>query len=156
MRISFEDAEKRYGKIDIAKKLWPDESKFMKVLVLPDDLQFPNWINSLTGKPVTKLYCNADMGPALCAALYHIKERNFEAELKTFDGLFNMRMVRGTIDRPSTHAYGLAIDLNAKENPLGGPIALTPGFVECFLDAGFTWGGNFKRIDGQHFSWGWE
>lgn len=156
MRLSFEDAQERYGKIDLAKKFWADETLWMKTLILPDDITFPNWINLFSGKPVKKLYCNSDMGPALVAALYHLKERGCEDELKSFDGLFNIRPVRGSVSNPSAHAYGLAIDINAGENPLGGPIALSRGFVECFKDAGFSWGGDFTRKDGQHFSWAWE
>lgn len=156
MRISFKDAVECYGEIHFANRTWPRETEFMKLYKLPEELCFPNWIGSISLLPVKRLYCNRDMYPALLAALYDLKAKNLQGELKTFDGLFNIRMVRGTQDKPSAHAYGLAIDINAAENPLGGPVALSPQFVKCFTDAGFTWGGNFDRVDGQHFSWAWE
>jgi hypothetical protein len=46
----------------------------------------------------------------------------------------------------------LAIDVIAFENGLGKEPKLSPGFVKCFTDAGFEWGGTWKsRPDGMHF-----
>lgn len=156
MRMTLKDAEERYGKIDVESKIWPDQLVWMEIFDLPPDLIFQNWLVVGTTKPVTRLYCNKDMKPALLSALYNLKERGLQTELKTFDGLFNIRFVRGTKDRPSTHAYGLAIDINAAENKLGGAVNFTQAFIDCFTEAGFTWGGSFSRIDGMHFSWAWE
>ena len=158
MRMTLKEAQERYGMIDVHTKTWADESKWMIVAKLPDDLLCEHWIVAGTTPPkqVKKFYCNKDMAPALFAALYNVRDRNLQHELKTFDGLFNIRFVRGTTDKPSTHAYGLAIDLNASENPLGGPIKFSQDFAKCFTDQGFTWGGNFSRVDAQHFSWAWE
>jgi hypothetical protein len=44
--------------------------------------------------------------------------------------------------------------LNAADNKLGQLSTLSPEFVQCFKDAGFTWGGNFSRLDPMHFSLG--
>lgn len=154
--MTFEDAEERYGKVDLMTRTWAGEAKWMKFVNVPEELAFPNWINIATGERVKRFYCNRDMAPALIAALYLIHGRGLQDELKTYDGCLNFRVVRGTIGVLSTHAYGLAIDINARENPLGGPNKLSEGLVKCFTDAGFTWGGKFKRIDSQHFSWAWE
>ena len=51
----------------------------------------------------------------------------------------------------SLHSWGIAIDVNAAWNGLNKPSTLSPGFVKCFTDAGFEWGGTWKRIDGMHF-----
>ena len=51
----------------------------------------------------------------------------------------------------SLHSWGIAIDLNAFENGLNMAPKLSPGFVKCFTDAGFEWGGNWQRKDGMHF-----
>ena len=154
--MSFLQAVERYGKIDVENRKWPNESLWMETVWLPEDLIFPNWLNWVTGKPVTKIYCNKDMAPSLLAALSNLKERNLSHELKTFNGVYNIRFVRGYASRLSAHCYGLAIDLNAADNPLGGPVRFSPEFAQCFIDAGFSWGGNFSRVDAQHFSWAWE
>ena len=88
-------------------------------------------------------------------------------ELKTWDGCWNLRPIRGyekkyqqlmntgseelAIRYLSIHSWACAIDVNASENALGKKPKLSNGFVKCFTDAGFEWGGNWKRQDGMHF-----
>jgi len=77
-----------------------------------------------------------------------------------FSGTFAIRTMRG-LKTTSMHAYGLAADLNAPENPLGRAPADNPrGFhaggivVTAFLDAGAVWGGSWaRRPDPMHFQW---
>jgi len=76
-----------------------------------------------------------------------------ELGLDLFGGTYCHRLVRGGTEL-STHAYGCAIDLDPKHNPLGkvGRIAKSQMWVvEIFRKRGFTWGGVWKRKDGQHF-----
>jgi hypothetical protein len=51
----------------------------------------------------------------------------------------------------SLHSWGIAVDVNAFSNGLGKEPTLSAGFVKCFTDAGFDWGGVWKRKDGMHF-----
>ncbi len=51
----------------------------------------------------------------------------------------------------SLHSWGIAIDVNAAWNGLNKEPVLSAGFVKCFTDAGFEWGGTWKRKDGMHF-----
>lgn len=150
---SLSEAKKRYG--DIINGSWPNETKWMRVWQIPKHLNH-NWINTATGKPVTKIYINKDAIKPLEDALNNLQKRNLLHELKTFDGCYNIRDIRGIPGQLSTHAYGLAIDLNAAENPLGAVPRLSPEFVKCWTDAGWTWGGNFKRKDGMHFEFAWN
>lgn len=122
---------------------------------------FPNWYVLDTKHPVEAIACNNDIHEPLLRALTAIKDGHMEKMLHTFDGCFNIRMVRGTDNAPSAHAYGLAIDLNAADNGLGntkGGIYDYPvTFVKAFTDQGFDWGGNFhSRKDPMHFSYCWE
>ncbi len=74
----------------------------------------------------------------------------------------------------SNHAYGLAIDLNPRENPYVGcgrtrdasrdpyldrkrlrPGMVTPAVVRAFRSIGWGWGGDWSGStkDYMHFSW---
>ncbi len=97
-----------------------------------------------------RLYCNKDIIGPLSAAFSNLIHRGFISELKTFDGCFNIRKQRGASSQ-SLHSWGIAIDVNAAWNGLGKVPQLTQGFVKCFTDAGFDWGGTWKRLDGMHF-----
>ena len=91
-----------------------------------------------------RLYCNKDIIGPLSAAFSNLIHRGFISELKTFDGCFNIRKQRGAASQ-SLHSWGIAIDVNAAWNGLGKIPQLTPGFVKCFTDAGFDWGGLWQR-----------
>lgn len=106
-----------------------------------------------------RLYMNKVLVIPLENALRNLIIRGKAKELKTWDGLYNNRPIRGyekkfaaTQDPKylSTHAWGTAIDVNAAWNGLGKTPTLSAGFVKCFTDNGFVWGGNFKRVDGMH------
>lgn len=97
-----------------------------------------------------KLYCNKDLVEPLKKAFANLIERGFIKELKTFDGCFNIRKKRG-LSSLSLHSWGIAIDVNAAWNALGAKPTLSAGFVKCFTDAGFEWGGTWSRLDGMHF-----
>lgn len=154
MRVStFEDAEKRYGKIENMK--WADEAKWMVLLAVPDAIK-ATVKNSLTGKPLEKIYCNKDAAESLKKVFNELISTKHHTEIKTFDGCFNIRYVRGSTDKLSTHSYGLAIDMNAKDMPLGSESKWTKGFVEIWKKNGWTFGGDFKRLDPQHWSYCWE
>ncbi len=52
----------------------------------------------------------------------------------------------------SLHAWGLAVDLNASENPQGSKPRQDPRLVSAFEREGFTWGGRWPTApDGMHF-----
>jgi len=78
---------------------------------------------------------------------------------------YNFRFVSGTT-KLSDHAIGLAIDINPKQNPWIHPSALNkfpyvPGekgtiekgdqVVKIFEKYGWSWGGNWRNPDYQHF-----
>ena len=97
-----------------------------------------------------RLYCNRDMVSPLTKAFTNLIDKGFVKELKTFDGCFNIRKKRG-LSSMSLHAWGLAIDVNATWNGLHKTPQLSAGFVKCFTDVGFDWGGTWTRKDGMHF-----
>ena len=97
-----------------------------------------------------RLYCNKDIIEPLSKAFKALIDSGYVNELKTFDGCFNIRKKRG-LSSQSLHSWGLAIDVNAAWNGLGKTPQLSAGFVKCFTNNGFDWGGIWKRKDGMHF-----
>jgi hypothetical protein len=119
-----------------------DEGKYMVMWDVPTHLEI--------GVIPKRLYCNRIMVQPLTKAFTNLIQRGFVDELKTWDGCFNIRKKRG-LSSQSLHSWGIAIDVNASWNGLGKEPVLSSGFVKCFTDAGFDWGGNWKRKDGMHF-----
>lgn len=153
--LTREAAAVRYGAIDFASQHWPDADKWIRLLSVPPGV-FPLWMVMNTQVPVTHIACNLDIHRPLQMAFDMIVTKGLTHELHTFDGAFNIRMVRGSTALTSTHSYGLAIDINAAENPLGAPPTMSQDLVACFTYVGFDWGGRFHRMDGMHFSYGFE
>ena len=114
-----------------------------------------------------RIYCHPDLVGPLSKAFSALIKSGAVKELKTWDGCYDLRPIRGYEARwrryemdgnpkggarfLSTHSWGKAIDVNAAENGLGRKPKLSAKFVKCFTDAGFVWGGHFARKDGMHF-----
>lgn len=120
----------------------PSKESNMVVWDVPTELEI--------GVIPKKIYCNKDMVKPLEQAFKNLIQRNHVKELKTWDGCFNIRKKRG-LTSMSLHSWGIAIDVNAAWNGLNKTPVLSAGFVKCFTDAGFYWGGTWQRKDGMHF-----
>lgn len=138
----------KYGAIEGG--VWPKAQQFCELITVPDPVA-SILINSASRTHTGHIYCNKDMAQALLDAFTLVINRNLLEHLETYDGCWNIRDTRGEPGKLSTHAYALAIDLNAKTNPLGVAPTMNQGIVQCFEDCGFIWGGRFKRNDGMHF-----
>jgi hypothetical protein len=137
----------------------PSKLKNIVMWEVPAELQ--------AGKIPKRIYCNTDIIPHLTQAFKNLISTGSVNELKTWDGCYNFRPIRGyeakynvameagkvaqAITYLSVHSWGCAVDVNAAENGLGKQPKLSPAFVKCFTDAGFDWGGSWKRLDGMHF-----
>lgn len=118
----------------------------MKCLTLwdvPNDLEI--------GTIPKRIYCNKDLIEPLENAFHKLIQTGMVTELKTWDGCFNIRMMRGIPNSFSLHSWAIAVDVNAFENQLNVQPKLTKEFVNCFTGSGFDWGGVWKRYDGMHF-----
>lgn len=122
----------------------------------------PMWIDTHIPALPNRMYVNKDLVPVLEHTFNNLISLQVYREIKTFDGLFNIRYIRGSKTKLSIHSWGLAIDLNAANNPLGKTkaesisLGLNPFstlFDEVFRDAGWTCGIDFKRGDGMHFEY---
>lgn len=72
--------------------------------------------------------------------------------LYSFDGAYTWRVQRGS-HKLSMHAFGGALDFNARTNRLGDTPTMPRELVRIFTARGWTWGGQWKRPDGMHFQW---
>ena len=118
------------------------QSKWFVVWDVPTELEI--------GFIPKKVYCNKDLVAPLTQAFKNLIARNYAKEIKTWDGCWNIRKKRGQSSM-SLHSWAVAVDLNAAENCFGCKPKLTAGFVKCFTDAGFDWGGKWSKPDGMHF-----
>ena len=144
-----------YGAISSDKK-WARQSEFLSSFIVPPEIlthKNYNWINVYSPKKnkVTKVYCHKAMHPFLSAALKNLVTREQLSNLKEFGGSHCIRATRGTMNW-SAHSWALAIDINMTGNGLGQTPAMSQEFAQCFIDAGFGWGGNYSRKDGMHFT----
>jgi len=100
----------------------------------------------------TKIWCHELVAPELGRILKRIQA--LEAVLNkpliySIDGCWVVRAMRrgGKI---STHAWGIAIDINAARNPMGAKSTQSQAMVEVFEDAGWEWGGRWRNPDPMH------
>lgn len=109
------------------------------------------------------IYCNIEITTPLEKILNCLIESGYYKEIKTWDGCFNIRPQRGTTTIPSLHSFGIAVDLNAADNPFRttyqqaiekGLKPFTDAFVNAWRDNGWTCGADFKKNpDRMHFSY---
>lgn len=128
-----------------------DKSPFMVLWDVPEELEI--------GVIPKRIYCNKDLIAPLEGAFRNLIQRNLVGELKTWDGCFNIRKMRG-LQTMSLHSWGIACDMNSFANPLGlteeqikakGLTPFSQEFLQCFRDAGFDVGADWKkRPDGMH------
>ena len=102
------------------------------------------------GNIPSKITCNKDMVKPLTDAFTRLITRGFYTEMTTFNGCICIRNKKGG-STWSLHSWGIAIDFNAATNDFGDTPTLSPGFVKCFTDSGFHWGGLWATPDGMHF-----
>ena len=101
-----------------------------------------------------RVTCNRAVIPQLRGALAEVARRGLAnlVDPGGYAGCYAARVIAGD-PGPSIahHAWGSAIDLNARANPQGLPPHQDPRLVRIFERWGFTWGGRWLVPDGMHF-----
>jgi hypothetical protein len=97
--------------------------------------------------------CHRRMIPALRSAMAGLRRRGLGhlVDAAEYAGCYAPRRIQpsGTL---SLHAWGLAVDLNAASNPVGGESNQDPRVVRAMERNGFSWGGDFPTVpDPMHF-----
>lgn len=116
--------------------------------ILPFSLPL-DWSRSIS---VSFMTCHKKMVGIFESVFEEIVNEGLQGKVQTFGGCFNYRAQRGGT-KLSTHAWGIAIDLNPFENQQGTQGNMDQGVIDVFQSKGFTWGGNFQgsRRDPMHF-----
>lgn len=103
--------------------------------------------------PQARIYVHRDFKAALIPAFTALQNGGHYREIKTFDGCFNIRHVRGSYSVLSVHSWGAAIDLNAWDNPMATAGKWTAAFIRTMqahrIYCGQSWTG---RKDPMHFA----
>lgn len=138
-----------YGAISEDKK-WAKQGLFLAGYTIPASIQADknyNWVNVYNPKKskVSVVYCHKAMHAFLDKALQNLVARNLLADLKEFRGCHAIRATRGTTNW-SAHSWALAIDVNMTGNELGKVPKMSKEFAQCFIDAGFGWGGKTTLV----------
>ncbi|MBL8341078.1 MAG: M15 family metallopeptidase [Rubrivivax sp.] len=137
--------------------------------VLPDGTVSPKWeIQQIaraklpfpipyTGNPavmITKIACHKKLVPLFEAVFADIQAQGLQGSVKTYGGGYVARMKRGQ-SKPSTHTWGIAIDLNDRTNAMGTAGDIDPKLVALFESYGFVWGGRWggANKDPMHFQY---
>lgn len=115
-------------------------------------LPFPYPIR-YNGQPQVSGRCHRLLVPHFTAVLQEIKDANLTDFANDYGGIFATRPIRGFPSHPSCHSWGIAIDLEPLDNPLGAKLGkMDPRITAIFKKHGWFWGGDFKsRKDWMHY-----
>jgi hypothetical protein len=121
----------------------PDARRFReRHIVEIDFLGEPMYVNKLASRHFLRLASIfRTLAPEYAATI---------AEGQTDDWSYLNRTVRGETFK-SNHAFGLAVDINALQNPLGTAGNIPIEVIRQWEAEGGAWGGEFARPDPMHF-----
>ena len=102
--------------------------------------------------PAKRIFINTDFKNRLYAAFKELEQKGLQREIKTFDGCYVDRPVRGS-SSISLHSWAMAMDINASFEQLGQTFThFSKPFIDIMTKYVF-WGGNYHgRKDPMHFS----
>jgi hypothetical protein len=116
------------------------------------DLPFPLSLSWNTASKVNQMTCHKRMADVFTEVLQRVQAQELQEKISTFGGCFSFRPQR-TGSKLSTHAWGIAVDLNPVSNAQGTAGDMDSQVIAIFRGAGFEWGGEWegKSRDPMHF-----
>lgn len=100
--------------------------------------------------------CHKSLLPQLTQALRTVSDRGLAhmIDRPSYGGCFGPRFIGlDPQGRISHHAWGIAFDINVRQNAFGTEPNLDHELVKAIEQWGFTWGGRWIIPDGMHFEW---
>ncbi len=95
------------------------------------------------GTPVTRARCHRLIVDNFQRAFRDIQAAGLQNEVRNYSGIFARRPIRGFGSHPSTHSWGIAIDLEAERYPLGSRERFPQTVVDIFQSAGSSTAATF-------------
>lgn len=129
----------------------PNALDFKDKLIVELDLPFPLFY---AGKPVHRSRCHVKAKDHFLKALNGVLAADLTDVVRNYGGITSIppRVKRTNSSDLSTHSWGIAIDIEPQAYPLGSLKRLPDEVVRIFRDAGFFYGGDFKKTkDPMHF-----
>jgi hypothetical protein len=101
---------------------------------------------------VSTITCHKLLANVFSHVFVHIQGSGLQNKITSFGGCFSFRPQR-TGTKLSTHAWGVAIDLNPQTNQQGTAGNMDTSVIAVFREAGFKWGGDWqgRTRDPMHF-----
>src|SRR5947207_8433544 len=108
-----------------------------------------SWDRSRT---VQRISCHKLLAQTCADIFLRIQSAGLQGQTTSFGGCFAFRPQR-TGAKLSTHAWGIALDLNPESNAQGTAGNMNPRVVAIFKEVGFAWGGEWQgsKRDAIHF-----
>lgn len=125
-----------------------NDPKFEAKNIVLFDLPYPLLYDRAT---VVRARCHRLVVENFVRAFTGVLAAGMADRFSEFNGIYAHRPIRGR-SNPSTHSWGIAIDMCASQFPLGSAARFPDAIVKAFNDAGFFYGGDFHgRRDPMHF-----
>lgn len=103
------------------------------------------------GKVVKRARCHKLIVDNFQKVFEELKAAGLDGEVKNYGGIYNFRPQRKG-SKPSTHSWGIAIDLEPLKYPQGSKARFPDRVIEIFAAAGFFYGSDFQGTpDPMHF-----
>jgi hypothetical protein len=128
------------------KEEW--QSGFLARVALP----FPITLSWDHSQSVSAITCHKRLLNVFTHVFDRIQDSGLQNNITSFGGCFSFRPQR-TGTKLSTHAWGIAIDLNPEANQQGTAGNMDTSVIAIFREAGFKWGGDWqgRTRDPMHF-----
>lgn len=126
-----------------------DDPEFERVNIVLFRLPYPLLY---AGLPMRLSRCHRLAEEHFRGAFQAILDAGLDGQVQQYGGIYNRRQIRGAASHPSTHSWGIAVDLEPERYPLGSVERFADEIVQIFHTYGFMYGGDFRsRKDPMHF-----
>lgn len=130
-----------FGSLDVPNF----EARYIEPFTLPYPLFYD-------GNRLLRARCHHLLIDNFVKAFQTLVDQKLDHYAQDYGGIFAQRPIRGQPSHPSTHSWGIAVDLEPQEYPLGSLKRFPQEVVDVFRSCGFFYGGDFKgRKDPMHF-----